>query len=162
MDASSTKRNGLSKLHVPAATDSGVTNEVRRPTLLHHLKRTVSTTPGPSQRPSLEELFRTIVREELYPFVRMLHELLERMGRTAHGADELLSVADAAKMVRVGKSTIRGWITSGRLQTRRAGRLVRIRRSDLDAVLTESRQEKRTDPEAEAAKIFERNRPTER
>jgi excisionase family DNA binding protein len=92
----------------------------------------------------------------------MLHELLGRLGQAVHTSDEFLSVVEAAKIAHVGESTIRGWIKTGALRAGKAGRLVRVRRSDLDRLITESRPAKRPDPEHEAAKILERNRPTER
>jgi excisionase family DNA binding protein len=115
-------------------------------------------------RPTLDELIRAILSDELRPFVAMLHELMTRLGRAAQGADEFLSVAEAADVAHVGKSTIRAWIKQGRLKAGRmaGGRLVRILRSDLTALATQEPPGKRPDPEQEAAKILERNRPTER
>ncbi len=126
-------------------------------------RRAESSAPGaaePGSRPSLEELFRTLVRDELRPFFDMIHQVLERIGRGA--SDEFLSVPEAAKFAHVGKSTVRGWIKTKRLRAGKAGRLIRIRRSDLNALITERRDDQQPDPETEAAKILERNRPTER
>jgi len=134
---------------------------MKQPAALRRVDPPAPRGTEPGLRPSLEELFRTLVHEELRPFVHMLHDLLERLGRAAQASYEFLSVAKAAKIAQVGESTLRAWIKSGRLRAGRAGRLVRIRRADLSALITESPQEKRLDPEAEAAKILERNRPTE-
>jgi excisionase family DNA binding protein len=116
-----------------------------------------------ASRLTLEELFRAIVRDELRPFVDMIHGLVERLGRAAAGGEEFLSVSEAATVAHVGKSTIRGWIREGRLRAGRAGRLPRIRRTDLTALITAPVSEARpNDPEVQAARILERNRPTER
>lgn len=46
---------------------------------------------------------------------------------------ELLTIAEAAELVKVDPSTIRRWIKSGRLHALRPGpRTVRVRRSELD------------------------------
>lgn len=46
---------------------------------------------------------------------------------------EMLTVAEAAKIARVSASTVRNWIADGHLIARRyVGRLIRIRRSDLE------------------------------
>jgi excisionase family DNA binding protein len=157
MGARSSNRKELVRVDVP--TDQGASNDVRRASLLG---RVAPGAQEPGARPSLEELFRTLVREEFFPLFRMLHDLLGRLRPTALTTDEFLSVSEAAKVAHVGESTLRGWIRSGRLRAGRAGRLVRIRRADLSALITESRQEERPDPEVEAAKILERNRLTER
>jgi excisionase family DNA binding protein len=47
-----------------------------------------------------------------------------------------VTVAEAAALLRVNRSTIRRWITSGRLPAYRVGkRFVRIRRDDLDRMI---------------------------
>ena len=52
------------------------------------------------------------------------------------GAADYLSIDEAAKIARLHHSTIRGWIKDGSLKAFRAGRVYRIRRSDLDHRLT--------------------------
>jgi len=161
MDARSAKRNGIPQGHHlktdPRTKDAGA-------------ERIASVGPERVQlaasslasRPSIEYLFRSIVREELRPFAAMIHAVVGRLGRAAMTRDDFLSVAEAASVAHVGESTIRAWIKEGRLRAGKAGRLVRIRRADLNALITEPRDEKQHDPETEAAKILERNRPTER
>jgi len=160
MVARNTKESGFLRANV-APGDGVVSNTAGPPTILRRVDPPAPQAADSGQRPSLDELFRTLVREELRPFVHMLHDLLERLGRAPHASDEFVSVAKAAEIAQVGESTLRAWIKSGRLRAGRAGRLVRIRRADLSALITNSRQEKRHDPEAEAAKILERHRPTE-
>lgn len=161
MHGRSTKRSGFLRASV-GARDAIAIGDPREPAALRRVDAPAPRGAEPGPRSSLEELFRTLVHEELRPFVHMLHDLLERLGRAAHASDEFLSVAKAAEIAQVGESTLRAWIKSGRLRAGRAGRLVRIRRADLSALITDSRQEKRLDPEAEAAKILERNRSRER
>lgn len=46
---------------------------------------------------------------------------------------EILSVTEAAEYLRVSKSALRLWLKDGRIAHFRAGRLVRIRRSAIEA-----------------------------
>lgn len=48
---------------------------------------------------------------------------------------EYLSVADAARVAAVTPQTIRAWMTAGRLRRYRAGRELRVRRTELDELL---------------------------
>lgn len=48
---------------------------------------------------------------------------------------ELLTIAQAAEHVSVAPRTLRRWIRSGRLDSVGAGKLTRIRRCDLEAVI---------------------------
>lgn len=51
------------------------------------------------------------------------------------GDDQLLSITEAAQLGIASYSTLRNWIRSGRLPATRIGeRIVRIRRSDLEAL----------------------------
>ncbi len=162
MDARSTKGSGLLRVDGPRS-ESAASNGAPRRASLRRIDRPAPEALGAIPRATLEELFQALVREELRPFVQMLHELLERLGRAVHAGDEFLSVTESAKVAHVGESTVRGWIKSGHLKAGKAGRLLRIRRSDLEALIMQARLEKRRpDPEAEAAKILERNRSTER
>ena len=53
-------------------------------------------------------------------------------------ASDYLSVTDAAEATRTHPNTVWGWIRTGKLPAVRvAGRLVRIRRADLDALFTD-------------------------
>ena len=52
---------------------------------------------------------------------------------------EWLSVEDIAKELNVPVDTVRGWIRSKKLAAYRPGREYRIRRTDLDRFLEESR-----------------------
>jgi excisionase family DNA binding protein len=52
-------------------------------------------------------------------------------------ASELLTVAEAASLLTLKVSTIRAWVYQHRIPYVKLGRLVRIRRSDLDALIAE-------------------------
>jgi excisionase family DNA binding protein len=49
--------------------------------------------------------------------------------------EEYLTVAEVAALLKLNEQTVRNWIDSGRLSALRVGRRVRIKRSDLDAML---------------------------
>ena len=57
-----------------------------------------------------------------------------------HPADgamsDLLTVAEAAALLRLKPSTIRAWVCQRRIPYAKIGRLVRIRRSDAEAYIT--------------------------
>jgi len=48
-----------------------------------------------------------------------------------------LTVAEVAELLRLNQQTVRNWIDQGSLPALRVGRRVRIKRSDLDRVLSE-------------------------
>jgi excisionase family DNA binding protein len=52
--------------------------------------------------------------------------------------DEPFSTRAAASYAGVSEPTIRAWAASGQLRTVRAGRVIKVRRSDLDAFLARS------------------------
>ncbi|MGH2584581.1 MAG: helix-turn-helix domain-containing protein [Dehalococcoidia bacterium] len=55
---------------------------------------------------------------------------------------DLLTVAEAARLLRVSRVTMRRWLKQGRLPSYRVGpRSVRVRREDLEKVLTPAQQE---------------------
>lgn len=49
--------------------------------------------------------------------------------------DEFLTVAEVAEKLKLNQQTIRNWIEQGTLPALRVGRRVRIRHSDLDALI---------------------------
>lgn len=71
----------------------------------------------------LRSMIRSIVREEIRSAID-----------EARGA-EYLSTQDAAELARVAEGTIRRWIREGRLSGQRAGRCMRILRTDLENLL---------------------------
>ncbi|MFL5822056.1 MAG: helix-turn-helix domain-containing protein [Solirubrobacteraceae bacterium] len=50
-------------------------------------------------------------------------------------AEEFLTVAEVAELLKLNQQTVRNWIDQGSLPALRVGRRVRIRRSDLDRML---------------------------
>lgn len=93
----------------------------------------------------VEDVVRRVVREEL---------------ASRPTQDEYLSPAHAAKFADVEETTIRAWITAGRLPRYRAGgRLIRVKRSDLEAYLAAEKAEdpRRLSPEETAAKSYARH-----
>ena len=82
---------------------------------------------------TLEEIIRAIVREEVRSSVV---EVMGRNGASAPVADGgYLSIAGAAAFAAVHPGTLRRWIRTGRLPVRRAGRVYRIARAELEAFL---------------------------
>lgn len=81
---------------------------------------------------TLEEVIRTIVREEVRA---ALAEALIRNAPAKPADGGYLSIVGAAGYASVAPGTLRRWIRSGRLPVRRAGRVYRIARSELDAFL---------------------------
>jgi excisionase family DNA binding protein len=70
---------------------------------------------------------------------------------------EYLSVREAAEIADVIPGTIRSWIDSGKLGRFQAGRHVRIKRSDLDALLGQPvAKEREPSPEELAFAAFRR------
>jgi excisionase family DNA binding protein len=60
---------------------------------------------------------------------------MEQSGRPdrADGADSLVSVKHAAARLSCSEAAIRKWLTQGKLQRVKVGKLTRIRTQDLDA-----------------------------
>ena len=70
---------------------------------------------------------------------------------------EYLSVREAAEIANVIPGTIRSWIEAGKLGRFQAGRHVRIKRSDLDALLGQpALKEREASPEELAFAAFRR------
>ena len=86
-----------------------------------------------SQPNTLEAAIRAMVREEVRAAVA---EVLTR-NAPARAAEEggYLSIAGAARFASVAPGTLRRWIRTGRLPVRRAGRVYRIARAELEAFL---------------------------
>lgn len=90
----------------------------------------------------ITEAVRQVVREEL---------------SKAPERTEYVSIQEAAAIADVIPGTIRCWIDAGRLQRFRAGRHVRVKRSDLDALLAKpSPVERIASPEELALAAFRR------
>lgn len=86
---------------------------------------------------------RTVVREEV------------RAGLTQRAPTEVMSVREAAAAYRVGQARIRSWVATGRLQRLGSGP-VRVRRSDVEALLQADGAAQVEDVEEQAARIVGR------
>lgn len=51
-------------------------------------------------------------------------------------SDDVLTIAEAADLLKVGVGTVRGLIDQGELPRRKIGRHLRLRRSDIDTYLS--------------------------
>ena len=96
---------------------------------------------------SLRDLVRDVVREEV------TRALAER-----DTPAEYLTVAQAADVARVARGTVRRWVREGRLADHRAGRVVRVRRNELDHLMRGQRRGDGLTPEQQADLDFERRR----
>lgn len=109
---------------------------------------------------SFEETLRAIIREELKSVLRS--DLLARLAEhrcTTQEEDGYLAIQKAADFADVHSDTIRAWIKAGRLRGYRAGRELRVLRSELRRFLeTGDSAEQRETAEEEAATILARRR----
>jgi excisionase family DNA binding protein len=62
--------------------------------------------------------------------------------------DEFLTVNEIAEHLRLNQQTVRNWIDQGRLRAVRVGRRVRVRRTDLDHLVSEGATVAGDPPEA--------------
>ena len=82
---------------------------------------------------ALENVIRALVREEVRAAVA---EVLTRNAAPVVAQEGgYLSISGAAAFAAVHPGTLRRWITTGRLPVRRAGRVYRIARAELEAFL---------------------------
>ena len=85
---------------------------------------------------SLDEAFRSMVRDELRAVVREeIRAALVEIRPSATPENAYLSVKKAAALAAVHPDTLRSWITAGRLPEHRAGRELRVRELDLHRFL---------------------------
>jgi excisionase family DNA binding protein len=91
----------------------------------------------------------------------LIAEIVRNEVRTALAGvttpDEYLSTSAAAAFAQVADGTIRRWIREGRLVEHRAGRVMRVRRADLQALLQTGRRSRHVSdmtPEDLAARDF--------
>ena len=100
---------------------------------------------------ALRELMRDVVRDELRV---ALAEARPRQAASVPSSEPYLSVANAAQLADLAPNTIRTWIRDGRLPAHRAGRVLRVRRSDLEKFLAPAPpKHKRVDIAARAREL---------
>lgn len=83
---------------------------------------------------TLRAIIRDVVREEVRAALSLDATQRNSAARATHG-DGYLSIARAAAFADVAPGTLRRWIRSGRLPVRRAGRVYRIARAELEDFL---------------------------
>jgi excisionase family DNA binding protein len=109
---------------------------------------------------TIEALIGCVIEAKLAPLcaeVARLASQVEALRRAADVGEQYLSVEKAASIAEVHADTIRGWVKSGRLREHRAGRELRILRSDLCRFLASgSTSDGRVTAEEEAAAILAR------
>jgi excisionase family DNA binding protein len=86
-------------------------------------------------RDAVRETVREVVREEVRSAIREEIAAIRDQLTERGSSERYLSVEEAARHANVHPATIRGWIRSGALPGRRAGRHHRVRCSDLEAHL---------------------------
>jgi len=94
----------------------------------------------------LDDTIREIVRDEIK----------KALAETA--PSDYLSPRSAAALAEVTTRTIRQWIADGKIAGHGTGRLVRVRRADLERLLREGGRRRCVDdmsPEARADRVFE-------
>jgi excisionase family DNA binding protein len=93
---------------------------------------------SPGRPAVVDESFRELVRDAVREVLREeLAPLKHRNAGTLQGPEDgYLSVAKAARLADVAPGTIRAWIRAGRLTAQRAGRVLRVSRSELAKFMT--------------------------
>lgn len=81
-----------------------------------------------SNTSGLDETVRAFVRE-------VVREELAARAETSSDRDRYLATADAAELAGVAEGTIRRWVREGRVPGHRAGRVLRVRASDVHRLL---------------------------
>lgn len=76
-----------------------------------------------------EDEFRDIIRCEVRQAIR------EELGKKPAAGGDYVSVAEAAQIAAVSPQTIRAWIRAGKLKQFNAGRVIRVRRPELEALM---------------------------
>ena len=108
-------------------------------------------TPGTMEQ-LVRQLVREAVREELAAFAA-------RPDGLRNADDAYLSVTKAARVADVAPGTIRTWIRTGRLTAKRAGRVLRVSRTELERFMEGTPTGSRgTDIKARVAKRLESDR----
>jgi len=143
-------------VHV-AGIDLDAAGEPRRATPNHR------RAPRPHHRPTATEF--SVASDAMASLAHVIAELVrfevDARVRAALGdvtrPDEYLSTNAAGKLAQVAPGTVRRWIREGRLIGLRAGRVVRVRRSELEQLLRDgarSRVDGDESPEALALRDF--------
>jgi excisionase family DNA binding protein len=81
---------------------------------------------------SLEDAFRFMVREVVREVVR---EELADLKSAKPATDEYMTIQHAAGLTKVNEETVRRWVAHGELRAVKAGRHLRVKRSELERFL---------------------------
>jgi len=84
---------------------------------------------------SIRALVRDVVREEIRNALAERAVDAQRRNFDPMAGDGYLSIAHAARLADIAPGTLRRWIRSGRLPVRRAGRVYRVARAELEDFL---------------------------
>jgi excisionase family DNA binding protein len=76
-----------------------------------------------------ESALREIIRDEIRTVMR------QELGKKPAGVGDYVSVAEAAQIAAVSPQAIRTWIRAGKLKQFNAGRVIRVRRTELEALM---------------------------
>lgn len=76
-----------------------------------------------------EAALREIIRDELKAVIR------QELGNKPAAVGDYVSASEAARIASVQVQTIRAWMRSGKLKEYKAGRVLRVRRSELEQFL---------------------------
>ncbi|HTR56470.1 MAG TPA: helix-turn-helix domain-containing protein [Kofleriaceae bacterium] len=82
---------------------------------------------------TLEDVVRRLVREAVRGELAAFAQL---GGEPRNANDAYLSIAKAARVADVAPGTVRTWIRHGRLTSKRAGRVLRVSRSELERFMS--------------------------
>lgn len=101
---------------------------------------------------AIEARVRTAIREE----TRALREALERLAPPDDS--EYLTAAQVAKLTKFDEDTVRRWMRTGKLPSRRVGSRKRVRRSDLERFLAKDPGGDERTPDEIADELLARGR----
>jgi excisionase family DNA binding protein len=88
--------------------------------------------------------------------VEIVREEMARVSASTPPRDEYLSPRVAGAVAQVAPGTVRRWVREGKLAGHHAGRVLRVRRADLEALLRRPRviSADHVEPEALARRLF--------
>jgi excisionase family DNA binding protein len=79
----------------------------------------------------MEQIIETVVERVVRRVMREEYDRTAPASSSSSGA-EYLTLAQAAKRMQVSKTTVREWVKAGHLKNYGVGRVVRVRRAELD------------------------------
>jgi excisionase family DNA binding protein len=89
-----------------------------------------------------------------------VRKVLREQSAAAAARDEYVNVAEAARQIDVSPATIREWMREGRLGRYHAGRELRVRVSELQALMTRPERKAEPTPEDAAREFLARRAST--